>query len=82
MDSYHFIHGSTKLPATLNGHCLEMTMVSYGAFIVIGAWPVAGLSSRILGGNKDSLTIASIFLYTSRSRCITTATADPPYAKQ
>ena len=33
-------------------------------------------------GSKDSLTIASICLYTSCSGSITTATADPPYTKQ
>ena len=69
-----------------------MTTISYVAFIIIGAWPVASLSLCSANlhfvmffishswCNKDLQTIASICLYSSHSG--STATADPPYAKQ
>ena len=70
MNSYHSLHGFTKLPTTLNSYCLLLRgkwllSVSYAAFITIGAWWVycyvpqihtlQHTSSHILG----SLTIAS-----------------------
>ena len=61
------IHGFIKLPTTLNGYCLPLhNTISYASIhFVTYSW-----------GNKDSLTIASICLYASRSGYLTTA--NPP----
>ena len=63
-------------------------MVSYAAFFMVGLSLCSADSHFMVyfilyyWGNQDSLTIASICLYTLRSGSIVTATADPPYTKQ
>ena len=82
-DSYHFIHGFTKLPATLNGYCLPLdTKWLLLAMPFLAICSMVGLSLCSVNvyfvtysisyswGNKDSLTIASICWYTSRSVAI------------
>ena len=84
MNSYHFIHGFTKLPITLkviNGWQIHHLLFIYSPpFIVVRIYHYAILMNSISYsfGNKESLIITSICLYTSHSRPIATVTANFP----